>query len=174
MNLCTLAYPTLATSDYEKIQAFRKQHDRYYRIVEPHFTLVFPYSAWEVAPYIAEITKQVQGIRPFNFCIRCAALSKDAFQDSYHAFLIPDEGYSNLAKLHDILYADVLFPYRILDVDYIPHLGVGNSIDALSCVEMVEYWNREEFSITGHIAALNIANYENDTVQTIARIPLVG
>ena len=50
----------------------------------------------------------------------------------------------------------------------------GNSKDALSSVEMVESWNREEFSIIGHISALDIANYENDSVETIERIPLEG
>lgn len=174
MNLCTLAYPTLSTSDYEKIQAFRKQNDMYYHIVEPHFTLAFPISEWEVEPYIAEIRKQLEGFRRFDFCIRCAALNKDIFLDLYHVFLIPDEGHSQFMKMFYKLAADRLFPYRSLDIDFVPHLGVGNSKDALKGVEMVEIWNREEFSIIGQITALDIANYENDTVETIERIPLEG
>jgi 2'-5' RNA ligase len=172
MNLCTLAYPTIASSDYEKIQAFRKQNDMYYHVVEPHFTMAFPFSEWEVEPYIAEIRKQLRGFQSFDFCIRGAALNKDAFQVQYHVFLVPDEGHSQIMKLHYKLSADRLFPYRLLDVDFVPHIGVGNSKDALRCVEMVESWNQEEFSISGHISALDIANYENDTVETIKRIPL--
>ena len=43
MTLVVLAYPEIAESDYERIQNFRKHHDElYYRVVEPHFTLVFP------------------------------------------------------------------------------------------------------------------------------------
>ncbi len=172
MNLCTLAYPTLSATDYEKIQAFRKQNDMYYHVVEPHFTLAFPLSEWALEPYIAEIKKQLQDFRPFGFCIRCAALNKDAFQDLYHVFLVPDEGHSQIVKMHYKLCADRFFPYRLLDVDFIPHLGVGNSKDALKCVEMVESWNREAFSIIGHIVALDIANYEHNTVETIERILL--
>lgn len=172
MNLCTLAYPTLSASDYQRIQEFRKQNDQYYHLVEPHFTLAFPLSEWELETYVTEIKKQVQGFRPFDFCIRCAALDKDAFQDLYHAFLIPDEGHSQIMKLHYRLCGDRLFPYRSLDVDFIPHMGVGNSPGPLSCIGMVESWNRENFSISGNIAAIDIANYENDTVETILRIPL--
>jgi hypothetical protein len=174
MNLCTLAFPTISTSDYEKIQAFRKQNDMYYHVVEPHFVLAFPFDEWELKPYIAEIRKQLQGFQQFGFCIRCAALSRDIFLDLYHIFLIPDEGHSQFTKMFYKLAADRLFPYRALDIDFIPHLGVGNSKDALRGVEMVEAWNREEFSITGQITALDIANYENNIVETIERIPLEG
>jgi 2'-5' RNA ligase len=146
----------------------------HYHVVEPHFTLAFPLDEWELEPYIAEIKKQLRGFRPFGFCIRCAALNKDIFLDLYHVFLIPDEGHSQMMKMHYKLAADKLFPYRLLDIDFIPHLGVGNSKDAPKCVELVEIWNREEFSIKGQITALDIANYENDTVETMERIPLEG
>ena len=46
MNLCTLAYSSISIDDYEKIQAFRKHNDMYYHVVEPHFTLAFPFSGW--------------------------------------------------------------------------------------------------------------------------------
>jgi len=174
MNLCTLAYPTLSARDYEKIQAFRKQNDRYFQIIEPHFALAFPFSEWELEPYVAEIKKQLQGFTPFGFCLRSAALDKDAFEALYHVFLVPDEGHSQILKMHYKLCGDRLFPYRLLDVDFIPHLGVGNSPDALRGVEMVESWNREEFSISGEISALDIANYENGTIQNLERIPLGG
>ena len=123
---------------------------------------------------LQKLKKQLRGFRPFGFCIRSAALNKDAFQDVYHAFLVPDEGHSQIVKMHYKLCADRLFPYRLLDVDFIPPLGVGNSKDPLRCVEMVESWNREEFSIAGQISALDIENYENDTVETIELIPLGG
>jgi hypothetical protein len=175
MNLCVLAYPILSTGDYERIQEFRCHNDElYYHVVEPHFTLAFPLSGWEAEPYIAEIRKQAHGFRAFDFCIRCAALDKDASRDLYHAFLVPDEGHGQFVKLHYRLVTDRFFQYRHFEVDFIPHMGVGNSEDPLKCVEMVESWNREEFAISGHIRLLDIANYENDTVQTLLRLPLDG
>ena len=174
MALLVLAYPELASSDYERIQEFRKHNDElYYHVVEPHFTLVFPLPAdWIADNFISEIMNQKRGIQPFEFCIRCATLNKDAFNDYYHTFLVPDEGYSKILKLHDKLYADKLFPHRALHVDFIPHIGIGNSKDPLRCIEMVEYWNKVELAMSGRITILDVVNYENDTVQTVQRISL--
>ena len=174
MALLVLAYPELANSDYERIQEFRKHNDElYYRVVGPHFTLVFPLSVdWKAETFIAEIVKQIRGIQPIEFCIRCAALNKDAFSDTYYAFLVPDQGYSSILKLHDKLYREKLFPHRALHADFIPHIGIGNSKDPLRCIEMVENWNKTEFAIAGRISILDVANYENDTVHTIQRISL--
>lgn len=173
MALLVLAYPEISESDYERIQAFRRRHDvLYYRVVDPHFTLVFPVPDLPVKPFIAEVANQAQGFRSFEFCIRCAVLNKDAFSDDYFAFLVPDEGYGRIVRLHDRLYADKLFPWRALMVDYIPHIGIGNSKDPLQCLEMVHVWNREEFGIPGRVVALDIANYEHGSVETIERILL--
>ena len=172
MNLCTLAYPELSTKDYQRIQDFRKHNDVYYPVVEPHFTLIFPSTDWELVPYSAEIKKQIIGFQPFDFCIRCAVPDKDAFQDLYHAFLVPDDGYAQIAKLHFSLCADRFFELASLEVDFIPHLGIGNSPDPLRCYEMVASWNCEDFVISGRISALDISNYENETVTTLRHIPL--
>ena len=174
MNLCTLAYPKLSAEDYQRIQDFRKHNDRYFRVVEPHFTLIFPTTAWEPDPYLAEVEKQARRFQPFDFCIRGAALNKDAFQDLYHAFLVPDEGHAQITKLHYRLCAGRFFYLPSLDIDFIPHIGIGNSEDPLKCNHMVESWNREEFTIAGCISALDVANYENDTVLTIKQITLSG
>lgn len=173
MALLVLAYPEISTSDHERIQAFRQRNDvLYYNVVDPHFTLVFPVSDWEAGPFIAEVVKQSQGFRPFDFCLRCAVLNKDAFSDDYHAFLVPDEGYGAIVRLHDRLYADRLFSHRALMVDFIPHIGIGNAKDPLKCLEMVRVWNKEEFAIPGRVAALEVANYEHDAVETIQRVLL--
>ena len=175
MSLCVLAYPVMSANDYARIQEFRSGNDElYYHVVEPHVSLVFPWPDWTPEPFVAEIKKQVRGFQPFDFCIRSAALDWDSFIDCYHAFLVPDEGHSQIIKLHDRLYADQLFPQRALTVDFIPHIGVGNSKDALRCIEMVESWNKDEFAIPGRISMLDIVNYEGDTLQTIERVALGG
>jgi len=133
---------------------------------------VFQVFGWDPEPFVSEIIKQSKGFQPFDFCIRCAAVNRDASGDCYHAFLVPDEGHGKIIKIHDQLYADKLFPKRTLDIDFIPHLSIGNSKDPLKCVEMVDWWNREEFAIPGRIATLDIINYEKKTVRTIHRLSL--
>lgn len=84
MSLLALAYPILSALDMKRIQIFRAQYDRYYTIVEPHFTLVFAVSDWEEDAFSAEIENQLCGFQAFDFCIRCAVFNQDASGDLYH------------------------------------------------------------------------------------------
>lgn len=172
MAFLVIAYPEISKADFRQIQKFRQQHDLSFRVVNPHFTLVFPVPDWKAEAFIEEITKQVRNFRSFEFCLRCATLNKDAFNDYYHVFLVPDEGYSHLIKLHDKLYTGSLFPHRALQVDFIPHVAIGNSRDPKKCLDMITYWNRRPFSITGRISVLDIIKYEKNVVETMKRIPL--
>ncbi len=171
MALLVVAYPELSKNDYDRIQAFRQMHDPlYYDVVEPHFTIVFPVFTWKPEAFVAEAMKQARGIRPFPFTLRSAVLNKDAFNDYYHTFLVPDEGYGQIVRLHDRMYADQLFPQRALTVDFIPHIGIGNSLDPLACLAMMREWNKEEFAISGWVSTLDIINYEDGTIETIRRL----
>ena len=144
MALLVAAYPELDKRDYQRIQAFRQAHDElYYQVVEPHFTLVFPLFDWEREVFLEEVAERARGAVAFDFILRTATLNKDAFNDYYHTFLVPDEGYSHFIRLHDRLYADKLFPHRALQVDFIPHIGVGNSLDPLETDTFQERYPRQ-------------------------------
>jgi hypothetical protein len=173
MSLAVVAYPELTTDDYDRIQAFREANDElYFHMVEPHFTLVFPITGMEEDPFVSEIQDQIEGFQRYKFCLRCTVLNKDAFIDTYHVFLVPDEGYTQMVKLHDKLYAGKLFPHRLLEIDFIPHLGIGNAKDPLECLNMINYWNSRDFAIPGQISKLDIVRLEDNTVNTILHIPL--
>jgi 2'-5' RNA ligase len=173
MAYLVLAYPELRHEDFELIQDYRKNNDElYFKIVNPHFTIVFPVFDVSQDEFINEIKQNSKDINKFDFTIRCATINKDAFNDYFHAFLVPDEGYSKFVKLHDVLYSDKLKGNLRLDLDFVPHIGIGNSKNKFSCKEMVDEWNRKEFSISGKIKYLTIVNYENDTVTKLHEIEL--
>jgi 2'-5' RNA ligase len=173
MAYLVLAYPELRHEDFELIQDYRKKNDElYFKIVNPHFTIVFPVFDVSQDEFINEIKQNSKDINKFDFTIRCATINKDAFNDYFHAFLVPDEGYSKFVKLHDVLYSDKLKGNLRLDLDFVPHIGIGNSKNKFSCKEMVDEWNRKEFSISGKIKYLTIVNYENDTVTKLHEIEL--
>lgn len=75
------------------------------------------------------------------------------------------KGYSRIVKLHDKLYSEKLKSNLRLDIDFVPHIGIGNSKDKFSCKKMVDQWNEKEFSISGKITHLTVVNYENDTIK---------
>ena len=172
MSFLVIAYPEISQSDFQRIQKFRQHHDLSFRLVNPHFTLVFPVPDWEEKTFNTEIIKRSKNFHSFEFCLRCTTLNKDAFSEYYHVFLVPDEGYSHFIKLHDKLYNGTLFPQRALQVDFIPHIVIGNSRDPRKCLDMITHWNRRPFSIAGRISVLDIIKYEKNIVETIKRLPL--
>ena len=173
MAYLVLAYPTLASKYFDQIQNYRKDHDElYFKIVEPHFTIVFPVFDISQDEFIREIKNKSVGLTKIDFVIRCATIKKDTFRDYFHTFLVPDEGYSRIVKLHDKLYCGKLKDNLRLDIDFIPHIVIGNSNDKSLCKKMVDKWNKREFSISGTISRLTIVKYEKDTVTKLSEIEL--
>lgn len=169
-----IAYPELSEESYDLIQAYRKQHDvLYYNLVAPHVTFVFPVEGISELDFINEVESLVTHISPVDFVLRCATVNKDAFREMYHTFLVPDEGYGRIIKLHDQLYSQLFKQHLRLDIDFIPHIGIGNSTDKFICKQMADEWNRNDFSIAGRITALSLVKYENNLIQTIHEVKLL-
>ncbi|SDN10374.1 2'-5' RNA ligase family protein [Kriegella aquimaris] len=173
MAYLVLAYPIISNSDLELIQKFRRVNDElYYDVVKPHFTIVFPVFRLSETEFIAEIKKQSNNLPSFNFSIRCSTMTKDAFSEYYHSLLVPDEGYSNIVKIHDKLYRDKLIEDLRLDIDFVPHIGIGNSMEKFKCKKMVDNWNSKDFEINGTVTHLTIVEFENNVVRTLDEIKL--
>src|SRR2546423_12783357 len=134
MALLVLAYPRIAHEDFVWLQAIRAQHDeRYFALVAPHFTLVFPMTSVSRTDFSAHVRQQAAGIEAISFVARCAIVVADDGKKFSHVFLVPDEGFSEIVKLHDRLYAGLFAPELRLDITFIPHIGVGNAADAGAC-----------------------------------------
>ena len=172
MNLHVVAYPTLTPADYDLIQSYRSRYNSLYRVIEPHFTLVFSVPDIDIKPFVAEIRAQAGHFGAIPFCLRCAVINKDSFSNHYDAFLVPDEGFGRIVKLHDRLYSGLLSPHHRLDISYIPHISIANSTDAQAVKSIVDDWNANGRDIPGTIAALDVVNYENRKITTLERIDL--
>jgi 2'-5' RNA ligase len=173
MAYLVLAYPEISNSDFQIIQDYRKVNDElFYDVVKPHFTLVFPVFSLSETDFIAEIKKQTIHLTCFNFSIRCSTVNKDAFSDYYHTLLVPDEGYSNIIKIHDKLYGNKLIDELRLDIDFVPHIAIGNSLDKNKCKRMTDEWNNKNFEINGRVTKLTIVAFENNVVSKLTEIKL--
>ena len=171
-KLIAMAYPEFSGEDNNLIENYRKDHDSFFKIVKAHFTLVFAIEDITAEDFIIEIKMQLGSSKSFSFCLRSAVISKDGFEDIYHVFLVPEEGFSRFVKLHDKLYGGKLIQYRRFDLDYIPHIGIATSPDKMVSKKMVDEWNSKEFAIKGNISTIDIVEYENEIVTTIERIKL--
>lgn len=172
-SLLVVNYPTISADDFAWIQDIRAEYDKLNFIaIEPHFTLVFPLTDIDRVVLISHVQKAIQAIQSFEFILRCAVLSNDAFSDYIHVLLVPDEGYSKIVKLHDRLYTAVLADKLRLDIPFIPHIGIANSLNARSCKELVDRLNSQQFELRGRIDKLDIIWSEGDLVETIESINL--
>ena len=173
-SLLVVNYPTISKDDLAWIQNIRQEYDELnFRAIDPHFTLVFPLIDIDRATLISHIQQSIKDVQAFEFTLRCAILSNDAFSDYTHVFLVPDEGYSKIVKLHDRLYTAVLVDRLRLDIPFIPHIGIANSLNAQSCKELVDRLNSQQFEISGRIERLDLIWSEGDLVETIESTNLV-
>ena len=173
MALGVLAYPSISNDDYKLIQKFRKSNDElYFEIVDPHFAFVFPTDSLAEKDFIEEIKDKAKGFESINFELKCACVNKDSFIDYFHLLLVPDEGHSQIVKLHDKLYSDCLFNELRLDIDFIPHIGIANSRDRYKVKTWADNWNSRTFSIQGCINVLTVINYNGNSLKDIINIPL--
>ncbi len=172
MSLLLVAYPDLNADDYTWIQDIRRTHDSNYSLISPHFTVVFPTHTTDPARFIEHVTTCTQQCASFSFAIRCAMIVKDSYNPMTHLFLVPDEGYSTLVKLHDELYRGVLEPGLNLDVAYIPHLTIGDHLHAHALKPVADAINHQNRCIFGRVRKLDILAYEHDRVKTLHTISL--
>jgi len=170
--LAVINYPKLNRQDYDWTNQYRKKNDVYYDLIDAHFTFVFPTYDFEPLDFIREIQKQAKGIQKIDFQIKCAIINNDRTNDYWHVLLVPDKGFSKIVKLHDKLYADLLFPTQRLDLDFIPHIAIGNSTDPKVCKRMVDEVNAMDIDISGTIDQLDIVQMKGNKISTLDRVTL--
>jgi len=173
MSLLTLAYPQINKKDDQWIQEFREENDElYHNLMEPHFTLVFPVFNLRPETLIEEIKRRSADHRKIDFTLRCSIMEKDAFTPYWHVYLVPDEGYSQIVKLHDNLYSGKLAEELRLDLPFIPHIGIANSVEKWTCKELVDQVNNSDLVIEGIINEIDVVEYHEEKVETLEKIHL--
>jgi hypothetical protein len=167
------SYPRLKESDSRWIDAYRKKNDIYYDLIDAHFSFVFPVYDMDTVDFIIEVRKQAEGFHKINFKIKCAIRNNDRTNEYWHVLLVPDDGFSDIVKVHDKLYSGLLSPSERLDLDFIPHIGIGNSTDPEGCKRMVDKVNRMDLNIIGSINQLEVVQHKSGKIKTIETIPLI-
>jgi hypothetical protein len=172
MQTCVVAYPELAPAEHAWIERLRQRHDPNYRLVAPHWTLIFPTAAFDPAALERHVAKVAAGFSPFAFDLRCALVVRDAFSALTHLFLVPDAGFGQLVRLHDALYGGMLADQLRLDVPYIPHITIGAFDAAQECKAVADSLNQGGLAIGGRVERLSILAVEPGRVTIAGTIPL--
>ncbi|MEZ5572279.1 MAG: hypothetical protein R3E64_09660 [Halioglobus sp.] len=169
--LYTLCYPTLSDKDNEFIRSFRREYDLPFRdVVEHHFTIVFGISDIPMEKYVEHVTTNLQGQRKIKFVCRYAALGDDSETDDFYVFLTPDEGLSDICRLHDKLYTGEFKRFHRVEIPYIPHIGIATMADARKIQSLCDDLNSDSFIIAGAIESATICEYDGKKVVDLKRV----
>lgn len=173
MALAVVNYPALSEEDFEWIQSVRQEHDPlYYGVVDPHISLVFPTDGVDGPTFVNHVREKASATSPFEVVFRCTILGDPDFQGHAHAFLVPDEGFSDIVRLHDRLYTGPLAEFLRLDLPFIPHLGIANTPESDDCKVLIDDLNAEKFEISGRVNSLDVVEYDGETVSPVEQFSL--
>lgn len=173
MSLVVIAYPKISQADFDWVQSVRKEEDKLnYTVVEPHFTFVFPVSNADEQEFIKHVLAITKDIKAITFTLNKTKVVKDSFNEYWHTFLVPSEGYDEIVKLHDLLYTDLLQKELRLDIPFVPHVGIGSDEDPAKMKQLEEELKAKGLNISGIVDELAIASFDGKSVKTISTIQL--
>ena len=172
MSLVAIGYPELEPGGFEMIQSIRRKYDPHLTLLDPHVTLVFDVESIDLDTLVAHLQPIISATPAISFVMRCVSVVKSVNDDIWFLLMVPDEGYSEIIRLHDDLYRDILREHLRLDIPFIPHITVGIFDDGESCKAAADKINRDRFEIHGRLGAVDVALYSDDRIETLRRISL--
>jgi len=173
VTLYTLAYPDLPAPAARLIRDLREKHDAPYRdVVDFHFTLVFGIEGFDEVEYMRHVRAIAEGQRPISFSCRSVRFHADPESEICSAFLVPEEGYSDLVRLHDRLYTGLLAPHLRADLPFVPHITVATLSEYARVQAICDELNARGLEIAGVVRELTICALNAGRIRVLARVAL--
>jgi len=139
----------------------------------PYFTLVFPGAQMEPAPFAALIRAQAEKLPRIRFHLRSALVVPEHSVHRFHVFLIPDEGFGAILRLHDALHVGPIEACLRPETPYLPHITVATSGDFTAARKIAAQLNAGGIDIGGVIETLEVERRAGEVIRKVAEIPLV-
>jgi len=173
MSLLVVSYPEISIETAHWIADIRRRHiELHHSVVAPHFTLVFSLHSFDERQVAKHVRETLSPSAPIPFVLRCSLVVKNDSDDNYFVLLVPDEGFSNIVKLHDSLYTGIIAPHLRLDIPFIPHITIGWSMNASTCKAIADDLNNEQFEHPGTISSLDLLRKDSDKITSVERFPI--
>ena len=138
----------------------------------PYFTLVFPGVQMDPRAFADQIRRNAADIPRIRFRLRSALVVPEHAVARFHVFLIPDEGFGAILKLHDLLHAGPIEAALRPETPYLPHITVATTATHEAARKVAQALNQGDIDIPGHIDALTIERRTGDVIRDVAEIPL--
>lgn len=173
--LYTVAFPELPAEAAAFVARVRGEHGGPQRArIGPHLTLLFGSALLAEPAYRAHVDGIAAEQPAIEFTCRCAMLGSDANGPQAYVFLVPDEGFAAITRLHDALYRGPLAPALRLDIPFIPHITVGAFDDRQAAKALCDRLNADGVQVAGRLGALTVGAMGPDGFVERATLPLGG
>ena len=152
-----------AFDNMNEIQEIRKLYDPVFSKVEPHVTLVFPFSSDLSKQLIYDFVKETcKHFKPFKIRLS-EIINKGDF-----IFLVPSEGRENIINLHKAMYSGPFsdfLPDILRKEEFIPHITIGKRIldDETGQMRMIKE-RMTEYETTIEKVSVEVINADKESV----------
>ena len=177
MALTVLGRPRLKPADAAWVTALRSRHGSALPAPEigPHVTLVFPTEATDATTATGHLAVVAGDTAPFALAFRCALPVLDPDSGDTYVYLVPDEGFSGLVRLHDRLYSGPFAEALRLDLPYIPHVTLARIAEAKLARALADDLNGQEPDIHARLETVELFRLDKDgAARRLAEIALRG
>jgi 2'-5' RNA ligase len=138
----------------------------------PYFTLVFPGADMTPQAFAAQIRTNARDVPRIRFHLRSALVVPEPMVKRFHVFLIPDEGFGAILRLHEALHVGPIEAALRRDMAYLPHITVATTTSHAEARKVAHDLNQGGLDIGGHIDALEVERRAGEVIKVFAEIPL--
>ena len=177
MALTVIARPRLKPADAAWIAALRGRHGARLPAsdIGAHVTLAFPTEVTDATTATGHLAVVAGDTAPFALAFRCTLAVLDTVSGDTFVYLVPDEGFSGLVRLHDRLYSGPFADALRLDLPYIPHVTLARIAEAKLARALADDLNGQEPEIHARIETLELLRLDADgSARRLAEIALRG
>jgi len=138
----------------------------------PYFTLIFHGAQMTPSAFAEQVRTVAAGVPRIRFRLRSALVVPEPMVGRFHVFLIPDEGFGAILKLHDALHVGGIEATLRSDTPYLPHITVATTTSHEAARKLAQALNMGGIDIAGHIEALEVERRAGDVIRKVAEVPL--
>ncbi len=137
----------------------------------PAFTLVFP-GAQSADAVVKHVSKTCAITSRIRFRLRSAMIVPEAGMGLYHVFLVPDEGFGAIIRLHERLHTGPLACCLHPETPYIPHVTVASTKEFDAAQQTMALLNAKDLAIAGRIDEIEVHERDSAAPRCVATVPL--
>ena len=173
-ELYVVAFPKVSAEAADLISGFRANHDPNFHDIAAHFTVVFAVGHMTDADLGSHVRDRIAGLTEIRFVCRYSMVGADHASPLYYAFLVPDEGSSEISKLRDALHVGPLEASLRPDIPFVPHITLGSFDRAEDARAHCDELNTGNLHVEGRIDTVTVIRKSGREISVGESIRLGG